>query len=228
MSWSDLPELAAEPPPSPTRPLTATDQPVPAELSTARVRALSEATLVARAQDGDVTAYEGLVRAYSGELFRLGVRMTDDRADAQDLLQETLILAWRRLPGLRDPETFRAWVYQLMTRQCLGLLRRRARRRTVVAPAEPGSPLEQGTPVPGPVDGLRSPEDAADEAGLTADLRRALAELPDELRACWVLKELHEMTYPEIAYAVGVPQSTVRGRIARARARLAKEMAAWR
>lgn len=217
MSSTELPELAAQPPPP------------PAELSAARVRALSEATLVARAQDGDVDAFEQIVRAYQGELYRLGVRMTNDSGDAQDLLQDTLVLAWRRLPGLSDPETFRAWVYQLMTRQCLSLLRRRGRRRTVAAPAEPGSPLELGTPVLGAVAAAPiTPESAAVDAGLTADLRRAVADLPDELRACWVLMELHEMTYPEIAYAVGVPVSTVRGRIARARTRLAKEMAAWR
>ncbi len=55
-----------------------------------------------------------------------------------------------------------------------------------------------------------------------------LATLPPEQRACWVLYELHDLTYPEIAFAIGVPLSTVRGRIARARQNLAKGMAPWR
>jgi RNA polymerase sigma-70 factor (ECF subfamily) len=188
---------------------------------------MSEATLVARAQDGDVDAFETLVRGYQGELFRLGYRMTNDRGEAQDALQDTLILAWRRLPSLTDTQAFRAWIFQLMTRQCLSLLRRRARRQTMVAAAEPGSPLEVGEPLAAATTSS-SPEESAAESALVAELRQALAELPDELRVCWVLKELHDMTYPEISYAVGVPVSTVRGRIARARTRLAKGMAAWR
>jgi len=55
-----------------------------------------------------------------------------------------------------------------------------------------------------------------------------LATLPPDQRACWVLHEMHELTYPAIAYAIGVPVSTVRGRIARARLQLAKGMTAWR
>lgn len=215
MTAQDVPELDTGPAPPPER-------------ETERVRALSEATLVTRAQDGDVTAFESLVHCYAGELFRLGYRMTGDRADSQDALQDTLVLTWRRLPSLAEPEAFRAWVFQLMTRQCLSLLRRRARRRTMVAEPGPDGVLATGLPVGGALDGPPTPEGAAAESALVHDLRDALAVLPDDLRACWVLKELHEMTYPEIAYAVGVPVSTVRGRIARARARLARGMAGWR
>ena len=63
---------------------------------------------------------------------------------------------------------------------------------------------------------------------LGAGLDLALTTLPAELRACWVLKELHHLSYPEIAYAIGVPVATVRGRIARARLHLAKGMSEWR
>ena len=60
--------------------------------------------------------------------------------------------------------------------------------------------------------------------GLDTFLRR----LPDEQRACWVLRELHDLTYPEIAFAMNLPVSTVRGRLARARQNLTKGMSAWR
>jgi RNA polymerase sigma-70 factor (ECF subfamily) len=59
-------------------------------------------------------------------------------------------------------------------------------------------------------------------------LTAVLATLPPDQRACWVLHEMHDLTYPTIAYAIGVPVSTVRGRIARARLQLAKGMTAWR
>ena len=145
MTAQDVPELDTGPAPAPER-------------ETARARALSEATLVARAQDGDVMAFESLVHGYAGELFRLGYRMTGDRADAQDALQDTLVLTWRRLPSLAEPEAFRAWVFQLMTRQCLSLLRRRARRRTVVAEPGPDGCWTPASPSAVPSTGLRRPK----------------------------------------------------------------------
>ena len=96
-------------------------------------RVFSEATTVARAQDGDTDAFEQLVRSYEADLFRLGFRMLSDRGEAQDAVQDTFVLAWRRLPSLLDPAAFRAWIYQLMTRRCLNILRVRIRRHTGVS-----------------------------------------------------------------------------------------------
>jgi RNA polymerase sigma-70 factor (ECF subfamily) len=178
---------------------------------------------VARAQDGDVAAYERLARSYQGELVRLGYRMLSDLGEAQDAVQETLLVAWRKLPTLDDPAAFHAWVYQLMTRRCLNLLRRRARRRTMVAADED---LERAQPVAAATP-TGEPADQAQARALRDGLTEALTTLSPELRACWVLHSMHDLSYPEIAYAIGVPVSTVRGRIARARVQLAKGMRAW-
>jgi RNA polymerase sigma-70 factor, ECF subfamily len=190
-------------------------------------RLFSEATTVARAQDGDTDAFEQLVRSYEADLFRLGVRMLADRGEAQDAVQDTFVLAWRRLPSLLDPQAFRAWIYQLMTRRCLNILRVRIRRRTAVTSgsdfeleAQAGRPVAAGS--------RTDPAAAAQTNAMHDGLTAALASLPPDQRACWVLHEMHELTYPAIAYAIGVPVSTVRGRIARARLQLAKGMTAWR
>lgn len=218
----------------PLKDMTATSAalPAPAPVSPAdppeeQVRRFSEATVVARAQDGDPAAFEQLVRAYEAELFRLGYRMLGDRGDAQDAVQESMILAWRRLPSLRDPQVFRAWIYQLMTRRCLNVLRVQARRGTDVSSGPDfetktaaGTALGAGSP--------QSPAATAQAGALMDGLTVALSALPSEQRACWVLHELHDLSYPAIAYAIGVPVSTVRGRIARARVQLAKGMKAWR
>jgi len=206
---------------APSRPAAQVVAPAPPR------RNLTEATTVARAQDGDAAAFEQLVRSYQAELFRLGYRMLSDRGDAEDAVQDCLVLAWRRLPTLVDPQTFRAWIYQLMTRRCLSVLRLRARRRTDVGagtdlatdgPA--GTPVGAGTTV---APAAQVQADAVSD-GLTA----ALNTLSADQRACWVLHEMHDLSYPAIAYAIGVPVSTVRGRIARARLQLAKGMTAWR
>ncbi len=186
----------------------------------------SETTWVSRAQDGDPTAFEHLVRAYEAELFRLAYRMLNDRGEAEDTIQETFVVVWRQLPTLNDPQAFRAWIYHIATRRCLNVLRRRSRQRTDVTR---GDDFEAETqPHRRAADQSDTPEAVATVAAQRQSLEEVLSTLPHEQQACWVLHELHDLTYPEIAYATGVPLSTVRGRIARARQNLAKGMAAWR
>ena len=190
-------------------------------------RVFSEATTVARAQDGDTDAFEQLVRSYEADLFRLGFRMLSDRGEAQDAVQDTFVLAWRRLPSLLDPEAFHAWIYQLMTRRCLNILRVRIRRHTGVS-SGPDFELEARAGRPVAAGSTTDPAAAAQTNAMQDGLTAVLATLPPDQRACWVLHEMHELTYPAIASAIGVPVSTVRGRIARARLQLAKGMTAWR
>ena len=188
---------------------------------------LGEAALVGRAQEGDVTSFETLVRRYQRQVFGLALRMLTDRGEAEDVVQDTFVLVWRRLPTLVDADLFRPWVFQIATRRCLNVLRGRTRRPatpTEVADLEVAADAAQhpGQAVPG------SPADAAQHAAQLAGLDEVLATLTDEQRVCWVLREVNELSYPEIAYATHLPVSTVRGRIARARQNLMRGMDAWR
>lgn len=193
-----------------------------------RVADLPEATIVGRAQDGDLAAFEELNRRYQGPLYRLAVRLLADRGEAEDALQDTMVAVWRKLPSLTDLPAFHGWVYQIMTRRCMSVLRTRARRSTdpvdadaMVEVAGDGAVLVTGS-------GSPDPAAATEYAEQLRGLNEELAKLPDEQRVCWVLKEFHELSYPEIAYAMNLPVSTVRGRIARARQNLARGMEAWR
>lgn len=188
-------------------------------------RTLSESVWVSRAQDGDANAFTHLVRTYEGELFRLSYRMLSDRGEAQDVVQDVLVLMWRQLPTLDDPRAFRSWIYQIATRRCLNVLRGTDRQRTILTR---GSDIETETSLD--IQATPEQEDPAHVAQVSAaqrSLDQVLAGLPSQQRACGVLHHLHDLTYAQIAYAVGVPASTVRGRISRARQNLAKGMAAW-
>lgn len=184
---------------------------------------LAEATVVGRAQDGDLEAFEVLVRHYQGPLFRLALRLLAERGDAEDALQDAMVQVWRKLPALEDPQAFRRWAYQIMTRRCMSALRTRTRRG--VEPAEEGD-----------IDIALSAQHAtADDPAVVAtqraqlrDLTAALALLPEDQRICWVMRELHELSYAEIAFATNLTTTTVRGRLTRARQNLLKGMDAWR
>lgn len=185
---------------------------------------LDEATVVARAQDGDLDAFEYLVNAYQGRLFRLALRMLHDRGDAEDVVQDTLVACWRKLPLLINAQAFSGWLYQMATNRCLDSLRRRSSHAEVVQ--EPAtlqttaySPTEPG-----------AGGDPAREAEISLEidgLAIALLALRPEQRACWLLREIHERSYSEIAATLKVSEQTVRGRLARARAQLAGKMSQW-
>jgi len=176
---------------------------------------LDDVTLVMRARDGDMAAYEQLVRRYQGPMYRLAVRMLSSKADAEDVVQEVFLTAWRRLGQLQQDAALVGWLYRITTNRCLNVIR--ARRPTTDVPLDE---QESRNPQPGP-------ERAIEISEQMAALNTALQELTGEQRACWLLREVHGRSYDEIAQAVGTTRTAVRGRIARARGQLAEVMAPW-
>ncbi|RZQ65191.1 RNA polymerase sigma factor [Amycolatopsis suaedae] len=177
---------------------------------------LDDVTLVSRAREGDTAAYEQLVRRYQGPIYRLAVRMLASTGDAEDVVQEVFLAAWRALPRLREDAAFVGWLYRTATNRCLNLIRGR----------KPTAEVELDE-APSPRTDIR-PEDAAQVSAQLSALADALQRLTPEQRACWLLREVHGRSYQEIAEVVGSGETAVRGRISRARAQLAEVMKPWR
>ncbi|MEV0188189.1 RNA polymerase sigma factor [Kitasatospora purpeofusca] len=178
---------------------------------------LPDQVLVARSADGDHESYAELMRRHTPRMLALATRMLGDRPAAEDDVQEACLTAWRRLPDFRGDAGFGTWMYRIVTNRCLNTLR--ARRSEI--------PLED-TAEPASHDPATSPERAAESHASARDLQAALATLTPQQRACWVLRELHGLSYDEIADAVGIGEPAVRGRIFRARRQLTEAMAPWR
>ena len=153
-------------------------------------------------------------------MFGTSLRLLGRSSDAEDAVQEAFIAAWRRLPEFRGDAQFSTWMYRIVTNRSLNELRRR----------KPAASLddEDDGPVPAALVQTGGPARQAEQSAMLAALQSALADLPEPLRVCWLLREMDRRSYDEIADIVGVPEPTVRGRIARARARLAEVMAPWR
>ncbi|AHH93593.1 RNA polymerase sigma-70 factor (ECF subfamily) [Kutzneria viridogrisea] len=179
---------------------------------------IDDATLATRAADGDVAAFEMLLRRYQDRVFGLALRMLADRAEAEDVTQEVFVTAWRRLGELAEPAAVRTWLFRIAHRQCLVLLRKRKSRKT-----EPTDTVPETAAVT-----RHDPERAAQTGAGVEALRKALAGLPAPQRAVWLLAEVDGLSYAEIAGVVGASEQSVRGRLSRARAKLAEVMRAWR
>lgn len=190
------------------------DREPPAERPTVPDQRLDEPTLVVRAQEGDARAFEALARQHQAALYRLAVRVMGDPGEAEDALQEALLDAWHRIGRFRADAAFSTWMYRIVTNRCVAMLRRR---RPV-----PVEVVADRVPAPD------SPERTAElDAGMAA-LGRAVQDLHDDLRIAWVLRELEGLGYSDIAHITGASEDAVRGRIHRARVRLAGVMRSWR
>ena len=156
--------------------------------------------LVDRARRGDRQAFAELVRASGARLDATARLILRDPDLAQDAVQETLIRAWRSLPGLRDPATFDHWLHSLVAHACIDLARKQ-RRRVVEVELSPVHFTE-----------------ALDETGQVADrdlLDRALARLEPEQRAVLVLHFYLDLPLPRVAQLLGIPGGTAKSRLHR-------------
>lgn len=181
-------------------------------------------TLVARAQSGDPRAFEKILTHYQRGLLRFCTSMLVVPGDAEDVLQEVYLTAWRQLPTLHSPEALGTWLYRIARHRCID----HARKRTP-QPRDPQLPESPGTEqAASDARGGENPESNAETRAAMTELRRFVHELPANQRECWVLKEIHDLSYADIAVIVSEPIATVRGRISRARTTLAERMQPWK
>ncbi|WP_354645297.1 RNA polymerase sigma factor [Kitasatospora camelliae] len=183
-----------------------------------RTGPVSDQLLAVRAAEGDDDAFAVLIGRHSAALLALAWHLTGNRQDAEDVVQESLLSAWRRLPDFRGDAAFRTWLYRIVSNRCLSLLRSRP---------VPPVPLDVW-PELAAFPALGAPEQVAEAHAAARALARALAGIDPGQRACWILRELHDMHYGEIARTLGVSEQTVRGRLFRARRSLAEAMDPWR
>ncbi len=167
------------------------------------------AALVARAQNGDVSAFEAVYRLHWQRVFTVCVQLTADRGEAEELAQDAWVRAWKRLDSFRGDATFGTWMHRLTVNLFLDRKRRDARwRGRLVSMDDEGAQL--GRAKPGCPEGAR------------LDLERAIAELPDWARTVFILHEVEGYKHREIAERLGVAVGTVKAQFHRAR-KLLKE-----
>ena len=173
--------------------------------------------LLRRAVGGDPAAFEQLMTALEGMVWRVCWHYTGNREDASDCGQETMVKVWKNLKQYRGECSFESWVYRIAANCCTDLIRKRKKDRS-----ESIEPLaEQGFD---PKDETPGTEDRAIAADEHSRLRACIAELPDEQRDALVLTQLEGRSYEETAALLGVSEGTVKSRVNRAREKLRENM----
>jgi RNA polymerase sigma-70 factor (ECF subfamily) len=157
-----------------------------------------ERELLAAAQRGDEAAFVDLIRVRSNRLFATAQRILRDIDRAEDALQDALVIAWRDLRGLRDPDRFDAWLTRLVVNVCIAQATRERRRTANLRLL--------------PVDGPAAP-DAMLSVADRDQLDRGFRRLPPEQRAILVLHHFLGYAPTEIAETLGIPAGTARSRL---------------
>lgn len=154
-------------------------------------------TLVIAAQHGDEDAFAALVLGVGDRLYATAYRILRDRSLTEDVVQHTMLTAWRKLPRLRDPDRFVAWVFQIMVRAAYQAARREQHRADIHVLSHDAS----GAP------------DAIRQIADRDELERAFARLTAEHRAVIVLRHYLDWQLSEIASTLDVPVGTARSRL---------------
>ena len=188
------------------------------ELQPAGEETRSDELLAQRAALGDKTAFSVLFARHGGSIHRYALRMLDnDHQAAEDAGQETFTKAWLRIDSFQHRSSLRTWLFKVAANECRSV---RRRRRPIAVDDKVFVAIENET--------FEEPHDQVSADELRQVLERALRELPWRQRSAWLLREIEDLSYQEIAETLETTPAVVRGQLHRARATLKTRMAQWR
>jgi RNA polymerase sigma-70 factor, ECF subfamily len=184
-------------------------EPVASSKMPADVRA-ADLELAKRCRNGDPGAFEDLYRQHAGRLFNLAVRMAGSAQEAEDLLQEMFLHAYKKLGSFRGDSSLGTWLYRLGMNRCLDHLRgRQVKMRQATDSLDEDGAAEPATPM-----------GTTPIAVNRLDLERAIGRLPEGCRAAFLLHDVEGFEHHEVAAILGVSEGTSKSQVHKARMRL--------
>jgi RNA polymerase sigma-70 factor (ECF subfamily) len=172
--------------------------------------------LMLRVQDGDTDCYDVLVERFKVRLFNYLFRLTGSRDDAEEIAQEAFVKAYIHADKYKTIARFSTWLYTIATNLVRNRLRSRSRAPKIVSlwTRSADSDEERTLDIE---DTRKSPDEVINDAELGEIISRAIQRIPAKYRESFVLREINELSYEEIAAVTGLKLGTVRSRINRAR-----------
>jgi RNA polymerase sigma-70 factor (ECF subfamily) len=174
-------------------------------------------TLIQRCLQGDQTAWDAIVRMYWRKVFNVAYKFVGRHEEAEDLAQEIFLKIFKSLDTFDRRANFQTWLVSVSRNLCIDHYRSVRKERQTIDRAVDASELAPASSDPGPMAALEQQD------RLTL-LRDALAALPGALRTAVLMRDIHELSYQDIADRLGLPQGTVKSRINRGRAELARQI----
>ncbi len=168
--------------------------------------------MIARAQAGDIRAFEQLSGAYADRVFMLLLQLLGDRSESEDVAQEVMLRAWQGITRFRGQSSYFTWLYRIAVNEANRALEKRARRPPGVSIGAHELQL--------PASPAHEPSRQAENSELRRALSQALAQLPPELRTAIVLRDVEGLSTQEAADIAGVSRAAFKSRLHQARLRV--------
>jgi RNA polymerase sigma-70 factor (ECF subfamily) len=176
-----------------------------------------EADLLQRCLEGDSAAWDSLARTYWRRVFNIAYKFVARYEEAEDLTQEIFVKLFRALPTYDRRAKFETWLTRLSRNLCIDHYRRRRREsETFTTEIDPDAIQLD--------DLLSRPDVTLEQRDHISMVRRALSKLPPNYREPVALRDIHELSYEQIAHRLQLPEGTVKSRINRGRRELARHL----
>ena len=178
---------------------------------------LSDEKLILRFQEGDINAYNELVKRYKDRLFNFVLRYFNNAEQAEDVVQDTLIKLYTHASYYKNVARFSTWIFTIAKNNALTELRKNKRKKTDSLWTDDGQVID-----------INSKEESLDskvQNEIAIDqLNKFLDEIPENFRMAVVLRDFQELSYEEISKILEIPIGTIKSRINRGRIQLAEKM----
>jgi len=194
-------------------------------IQSSKVEPGDELALVRAAKSGDISAFEQLVKLYDRNIFRLAQHITQNREDAEDVVQEAFLKAYTHLNGFQEQSKFYTWLVRIAVNESLMKLRRRRADKTVSLDQE----IEgEENSMPREVNDWRpNPEQVYNQAEMNQILTKTIGGLPGGFRTVFVLRDVEGLSTEETAEALQLSVPAVKSRLLRARLQLRERLSKY-
>jgi RNA polymerase sigma factor, sigma-70 family len=184
-------------------------------------QAETDEQLVRKSQEDDERAFGELVSRYESKVYSLALKMLRNPEDAEDVLQDTFLRAYRGIKSFKGNSTFSTWIYRITANSALMRLRKRQLPTVSIDDAdEREAPINIADWAPGPVEQMLNQE-------TQAAMTEAIEALPPEFRQVFVLRDIEELSNAEVAEILDLSVAAVKSRLHRARLKVRNRLATY-
>jgi RNA polymerase sigma-70 factor (ECF subfamily) len=180
-------------------------------------QSLTDQVLAGRVAAGDKHALKALVRKYNQRLYRTARAILGDESEAEDVVQDAYLIAYRAIGGFRGEAKLSTWLIRIVANEAIARYRKRTRRAAVIPLGGEGA---EAAAALAEAPDFEQPEQQAMRAESRRILEKRIDELPDDYRTVVMLRAVEELNVEETAAVLGIPEATVRSRFFRARSLL--------
>lgn len=181
--------------------------------------------LIEKVKAGDLSAFEQLMRQYDRQIFRIALHITQNREDAEDIVQDTFLKAFQKLDQFQGNSKFYTWLVRIAVNESLMRLRKRRSQKTVSMDED--IQTEEGSIPRDFADWMPNPEQNYNQSELADILRRTIQGLPPGFRTVFALRDIDGLSTEETAKALGLSVPAVKSRLLRARLQLRERLSRY-